>query len=532
MNKKLLMFCVMISLSLCFVGCKKRELPENVVALMSDTTKDTVKLGVYGDPLDLNPILHSESEHGQLVKHFVHAAPLRQTPDGKFVAGLFKDFSCSLNDSGNLVVEGQWRENLKWHDNSEFNPNSLEYTISMMAEKNNESPYYETAKDVVSIENMADNRCKIVFKEDSVKYLELLSLGLMPDKIIGSKINASETYDLSEYANKPIGLGPYMIAERKKGSHIILKPFEAFYDNKAETRPKNVLVHSVYDIQALIADFRAKKYDWINAPSIIIPQLETIGIEKVAINRYVNNACLVWAFNTTKPELANANVRKALDMLIDRNIVKNQFPMDCMPLFASPLSSKNEESDYEKRKTKASEILKAEGYSKEKPLVISILVNDDNLSRKVIAQEMVKMLAIANVNADVVSVPWGEFVNKKLVFKDYSTVLTSLYLPSKGNWGNLLANDKQGVSLNFVGVDNEIITGILNNLDSAVNNNAEEQLRQQLANFLDNNTPFAFLVRPLDVSLSHSEEKTDTTLNHQLFNDVQQWPMLYGRTEQ
>ena len=70
--------------------------------------------------------------------------------------------------------------------------------------------------------------------------------------------------------------------------------------------------------------------------------------------------------------------------------------------------------------------------------------------------------------------------------------MTSLYLPAKGNWGNLLANDKQSTRLNFVGVDNDIITGILKNLDSAVNNNAEEQLRQQLANFLDNNSPFAF----------------------------------------
>ena len=100
MNKKLLLLCLMASLALCFVGCKKRELPENVVSLLSDTTKDTVKFGVYGDPLDLSPILHSESEHGQLVKHFVHAAPLRQTPEGKFVPGLFKDFYCSLNDDG------------------------------------------------------------------------------------------------------------------------------------------------------------------------------------------------------------------------------------------------------------------------------------------------------------------------------------------------------------------------------------------------------------------------------------------------
>lgn len=135
MNKKLLLLCLMASLALCFVGCKKRELPENVVSLLSDTTKDTVKFGVYGDPLDLSPILHSESEHGQLVKHFVHAAPLRQTPEGKFVPGLFKDFYCSLNDDGNLVVDGQWRTNLKWHDNSEFNPDSLTYTISLMADK-------------------------------------------------------------------------------------------------------------------------------------------------------------------------------------------------------------------------------------------------------------------------------------------------------------------------------------------------------------------------------------------------------------
>ncbi len=547
-------FCL-ITVLITLVGCgKQKKLPEDISAMLSDSSGKVVRLGVYGDPLSLNPIDHIESEHGQMVSNFVHASPLRKLPDGSFVPYLFSEYYLSAGENGTVVLNAVWRRNLKWHDGTDFDPRALEFTIKAMRDPERGSPYADLARGVLSVSSIGQGQqCHMVFAGDSRQYLDLLCVGLMPMHLLASPTqeaaanasatvdNASGAYNLAAYAEKPVGLGPYMVKSRAGGQYVLLEANPHFFDDRVASRPQ-VLIHSVYEIQQLISDFRQKKYDWINLPSMIAEQLEGMNLEQVKFVRYPNQAEMVWMFNTKNPLTADAKVRRALDLLVDRSKVKKQYFSDSEEAYVSPLASGAAEvADYAARFASGLKLLEEAGVVdgnsdglreyNGKVFEISILINDDNLTRRVIAEQMLTDLARAGIKASVEAVSWSDFVSRRLRQGEFSTALLSLQLPAAHNWVSLLHSSPKVLdNLNFAGVADKQLDQALEILDSMLEMPDRHLASERLAAYLDESRPMAFLLRPLDVGLYHAEPGR-ATAECQIWNDVLNWKLLFGPAE-
>ncbi|HNX77803.1 MAG TPA: ABC transporter substrate-binding protein [Candidatus Rifleibacterium sp.] len=555
-----LIFLVSAVITLSGCGAQKK-LPEEIAALLADTSGKVVRLGIYGDPLGLDPLTHCESEHGQMVSNFVHAAPLRKLADGSFVPYLFSEYYLTPGENGTVVLNAVWRRGLKWHDGTDFDPRALDYTIRMMGDPERASPYADLAKGVLSVTSIGQGQqCHMVFAGDSRQFLDLLCVGLLPmhklatesgsEQTVGLPAvasapatagNASAVYDLAAYSANPVGLGPYRVKARVPGQYMLLEPNPFFYDDRVASRPQ-VLVHSVYDIQQIISDFRVKKYDWINLPSMIAEQLETMQLEQVKFVRYPNQAAMVWMFNTRNPLTADIKVRKALDLLVDRSGVKKQFSADCEELYANPLAaSPTLAVDQTTRRAAALKLLEEAGVVdtnndgrrdyQGKPFEISILINDDNLTRRVVADQMVADLAKSAITASVEAVSWSDFVAKRLRPGEFSTALLSLQLPAAGNWVSLLHSKPLLLdNLNFTGVADQQLDQALAILDSMLAMPDRQKAVEKVGTFLDESRPMAFLLRPLDVGLYHAETGR-ATADCQIWNDVLNWKLLFGPLE-
>jgi ABC-type transport system substrate-binding protein len=521
MNRKILLFCLVALLAVSLTGCKKqRPMPENLQAMLESTQESLVKIGVYGDALSLNPHKHLQSEHALMVNRLIQAAPLRKNVTGEYEPELFESYELSINPQGQMVVKASFRPALYWHDDRPFELKDFWKSLENMRDRQVESPYYETAMGLLSYEANENNEITLVFKDEALKYLDLLTVA-----ILGQAQEEPEAVDKEKaYDTSPVGLGSYRVAERVMGSHMILEPFEKFALRVPENRPR-LLIHSVYDVQDLISNLRTKKYHWVNVPSIIVNQLETMGIEGLEISKYANDAHLVWMFNTNNESLANAKVRRALELLIDREALKHQFPMEAKILTASPFS-KQEPQDYEARRKEGIKTLEELGFNASNPLKLSILINDDNLARRVLADDMVKMLARAGVQAKVEAVGWGEMVNKRLASKTYSTALLSLALPKRGNWNALLGVGEAGV-LNFTGYSNEELNQALVRLNSATFVGDLQAEQAKVAAILDRDCPLAFLLSPYDVSLAMGDAKNSAVKPFHIWDEVLHWSGLF-----
>ncbi len=559
-NYRIILVFALIAALVNFAGCRRsKELPDEIAAMLNDSSGKIVRLGIYGDPLGLNPIEHLESEHGQMVSNFVHAAPLRKLADGSFVPYLFSEYYLTPGDNGTVVLNAVWRRGLKWHDGTEFDPRSLELTVRMMADPKNNSPYAELAKGVLAVSSIGQGqRCHMIFAGDSRQYLDLLCVGLLPKHILepektteaaaaavasaaGEANNASAASVLEIYADKPVGLGPYMIKAREKGSYLLLEANPNFFDDRIASRPA-VLLHCSYDFQQLVSNFRQKKYDWINLPSMISEQLENMKLDQVKFVKYPNQAAMVWVFNTRDTSLADAKVRIALDLLVDRNRILNQFPGDAVALYANILASGPAVAEeYASRFANGEKMLEAAGIKDSNndgwrdingnPFEIKILINDDNLSRRVIADQIVADLGRARVKAVVESVSWSDFVSKRLKQGEFSTALLSYHFPIGGNWVSLLHSSPKILdNLNYAGVKDEQIDKTLDALDSMLDGTDRNQAVASLSAHLEEQRPMAFLVRPMDVGLYHAEAGLSTAASA-IWNDVLNWKLLFGPAE-
>ena len=267
---------IALMLLVCFLtGCSRKEqLPENIASLLSNTSGSVIKVISYGDPGDLDPISYKYNSYSIMTGHFIHAAPLRRNLPQGYAPGLFKDYFCSVNSDGQLTVEGEWCENIKWHDGVAFSFKDLEYTFKCIGDKKFESPFNDLINDIISIENN-EKKCKIVFKSDSVRYLDLLTVGLMPSHLLEPQTeNATSAISFEQYCEKPIGLGPYKVSDRKIGSYLLLEKFDGFIDDKIASRTKNVLFKSGYDYETIFSETRKGIYDWANVPSALHSQIK------------------------------------------------------------------------------------------------------------------------------------------------------------------------------------------------------------------------------------------------------------------
>jgi len=560
-NYRIILIFVLMAALVNFSGCRRtQELPGEIAAMLDDSSGKIVRLGIYGDPLGLNPIEHLESEHGQMVSNFIHAAPMRKLADGSFVPYLFSEYYLTPGENGTVVLDAVWRRGLKWHDGTEFDPRSLEFTIRMMADPKNNSPYVELAKGVLAVSSIGQGqRCHMIFAGNSRQYLDLLCVGLLPKHILdsdkaavsadssvtasssGEVKNASAASVLEMYADKPVGLGPYMIKAREKSSYLLLEANPHFFDDRIASRPV-VLIHSSYDFQQLVSNFRQKKYDWINLPSMISEQLENMKLDQVKFVKYPNQAAMVWVFNTRDASLADAKVRIALDLLVDRNRILNQFPGDGVALYNNILASGSAApEEYSNRFANGEKMLDTAGVKDSnndnwrdfngKPFEIKILINDDNLSRRVIADQIVADLGRAHIKAVVEAVSWSDFVSKRLRQGEFSTALLSYHFPVGGNWASLLHSSPKVLdNLNYAGVKDGQVDKTLDELDSMLDGVDRNQSAASLSAYLEESRPMAFLVRPMDVGLYHADAGLSTAACA-IWNDVLNWKLLFGPAE-
>ncbi|MGM0598344.1 MAG: ABC transporter substrate-binding protein [Candidatus Rifleibacteriota bacterium] len=536
-----------------FTGCSQEEkLPENISKVLNSADSDWLKLGIYGDPMDLNPLAHLESEHAPLVNSFVQASPLRELEDGSFEPYLFDTYSIYEGASDTVILEGVWKKNLKWHDGTDFDPLDLKFTFDLIADNENQSPFKVLLKGVDSVSSFGrGQRTRIVFKQDSRKLLELLTLPIIPSHIVkNKKIDkakvakegiASDSWP--NYVAAPIGLGPYMIKSRKRGSYVELKPFDHFYDNA--TRPA-ILIKSFFDYQKLVREFRANKLDWINLPSILAQQLKSMKLDNIFFIRYPNPANLTWMFNLNNSLLARKEMRYALDLLVDRNMIAGEVPFAGKALYSCPYAGSSEKIEsYETRFKRAVELLENMGWKDTdsdgirdkngEKLELNIHFNDDNLLRRALAEKFAESCMRAGVKLNLTPVTWAELVSNNLKNGKYDTALISVTLPAAGNADYLFhsrsipgeADKTFANKLNFSRINDERIDKLIEELDSMLEVENRAKKIAELGSLVHELRPVAFLYNPMDIGLMR-EESGAAQADAPIWRDVLNWKVLFG----
>ncbi len=544
MNKKVLLFALAICCIFGVSGCGKKEIPEKYKQLMADKSGKVVKLCFYGSPEEIDPIKAAEMEHDKMFCNLVYASPLRKTSNGKYEPYLLESYETSL-DGEQLVLKGKWRQGLKWHDGKAFEPSELEYSLEQMKVPEKNSPYSESAKGILSIKNDSDN-LEIRFSSNSIKYLDMLCAGILPEHILSKDKIASGTVEdaYNNFIVKPVGLGPYKVIDndKNKNKYMLLEPDNNFYDGKGSSRPQIAIICS-FELQQTISDFREGLYDWMTAPSMIAEQLQNLGVDNIVYVHYQNPAVLTWVFNTKNEKLKDVKIRKALNLIMDRNVAMQSFGNGAIELFDNLLPVDSKSVNVDERLNEGKKILDEAGITDKdndgyrefngNPFTLGILVNNDSMSRRIIAEKMVERLKSAGIKAEIQVVNWNEFVSGKLKKGDYDTALLSYHIGKDCSMKSLFYTKQSEDldSLNFTGISDEELDNNLIVLDKAVTSEDKSNAYKKVNEKLSELCPCAFLLRPSNMAMVHGTPVQTIKSDNALWNDVFDWKLMFGKDD-
>jgi ABC-type transport system substrate-binding protein len=178
------------------------------------------------------------------------------------------------------------------------------------------------------------------------------------------------------YAKSPSGTGPFKLVSWTPRERAEMVPNPGYWDKARIPKLEKLILVPLPEANTRIAALRSGQVDWIEAPAPdAVASLKGAGFQ-IVTNAYPHN--WVWHFSRTDGSPFNdARIRKAANLAVDRDGLNKLLGGLSIPAkgFVQPGSSwfgKPVEHRYDP--AGARKLLAEAGYSKDKPLVLKVLV--------------------------------------------------------------------------------------------------------------------------------------------------------------
>ena len=275
--------------------------------------------GVLGSPRFINPLLAASDADRDLVA-LTYSGMLRLRANGSFEPDLAQSYEISPDG---LIYTFKLKPNLRWSDGEPLTADDVVFTIESAQDPIIKSPKRADWNGVL-IKKIDQATVQFILKKPFFSFLDNTTLGLLPEHK-WAKIKP-EQFVLSDLNVKPVGSGPYEIKNIAKDSTGIpvsyqLTPFKNFA--LGEAKISSLVLRFYGDEKAILTAYQNGE---IGSASAMSPtsakKLETNGQKVIKSN--LPRTFAVFLNQSRNPVLVNKEVREALDLAVDRQVIVNQ----------------------------------------------------------------------------------------------------------------------------------------------------------------------------------------------------------------
>jgi peptide/nickel transport system substrate-binding protein len=286
---------------------------------------DTLVYGRNKDAVNLDPA-NAPDGMSQSVVHQMLEGLTRYQP-GSFKIEPALATSWSFDRAGTKWVF-VLRHDVKFQDGTPFDAAAVKFNVDRWRLKDNpyhkwgDFTYYESQfggfPGVISdVKVLAPDKVEFDFSKPSAPLLANLA---MPSFAMSSPTAIKNEGE--QYAQQPVGTGPYQLAEWVKDDHITLKAFDGYWGPKAKIA--TVILKDIPTPDSSLLSLQKGEIDgWEYPTPESLPQIEKDP--SLTVYHQPANNTMFLAMNETKQPFGNVLVRRAINEAIDADAIVKHF---------------------------------------------------------------------------------------------------------------------------------------------------------------------------------------------------------------
>jgi oligopeptide transport system substrate-binding protein len=346
--------------------------------------------GNNADPESLDP-LQARSEPALNVLRDLHEGLTALDASGRVIPGAAQAWSVSADGR-------EWRFEIdpaaRWSDGRAVRAEDFVHAFRQLASPSVASPHAGLFGAIAGFADAAARNADpgaigVVAESPGVLRIALSRpLPWLPE-LLAHPSAAPRRVDLP--ADGRVSSGAFRFGERVPGSHLLLLR-NAEYRDAAQVALDQVRYLPIADHASELSRYRAGELDMTyTAPVSRIPWLNQHMADEFRVSPYL--AVYFYGFNTRKPPLDDARVRRALSLAVDRDLIAGRIvgageqPACGLvpPGLADyrPPSTPDCEARRRERVEQAQALLEAAGYGRDRPLKLEIRYNTGELHDRI-----------------------------------------------------------------------------------------------------------------------------------------------------
>ena len=381
------------------------------------------------DPETIDPALNSAVDGGNMILHLFEGL-LTVDQDGQLAPGQAETWETSEDG---LTWTFHLREGLKWSDGTDLTANDFVYSWKRVCDPELAAPYAETVLgmvegydaaiegdlDALGVTAVDDLTFEVKMAKPCTYFGELAAFATL-SPVQQATVEANGDAWAVE-ASTFISNGPFYITEWVPGSHIITSKNPNYWNADA------IKLGSIK--WNLIEDSNAAYSAYLNGDVLMIKDVPTEEIPSLEGNEEFHVEPIVGtyyiSYNTQVEPLNDANVRKALNLAIDREYVAGtlmQGTYTAAPNFMGPGWKDTDGSDFYENANNgepymsvtadiegALAALEEAGYPNGEGLPVLHYITNDAGYHKVVAEYLQQAWKEIGVTLEVEIVEWSSF---------------------------------------------------------------------------------------------------------------------------
>jgi peptide/nickel transport system substrate-binding protein len=369
-------------------------------AAMAQSGKSTVTLGMILEPTGMDPTTAPAAAIGEIVHYNVLEGLTKINVDGRVTPLLATSWTMEPDGRSYTFT---LRKGVKFHDGQAFDASDVKFSFERAKDDKSTNKAKKAVFDNISRIDAPDPHTVILTLNNADPNF-LFRLGENTAVILDPKSAAGT-------ATQPIGTGPYLFGEWKKGTSVTLNKWDGFRDAKS-VKIKRVTFRFINDAAAQVAALLAGDIDGMPRFGALQSLAQFQGDKRftVAIGSTAGKG--IMSINNKKKPFDDVRVRRALAHAIDRKA----FIDGAQEGLGKPIGSHFAPTDdgyvdltgltpYDPEKAKA--LLKEAGVAT--PLNVTLTLPPPPYARKggeIIAAQLAKVGVVAKIE----NVEWAQWL--------------------------------------------------------------------------------------------------------------------------